>query len=559
MDEWYVTQSTLDSIASDPLEHATGGMILRVSLGKASPRIVGFLTSRYGDRFPNNVVFGVREHLLNSGMTISYWAFRAREDAPPDQGSVYRISPRKSFVLYEDREITQGVLIATTEDLNPVCVLTNPVPQTTLDTGAIIRCDQENMCDVYATGVRWGYSPELGERVLRDPFSKQIDTVEASEEARIAIAKKLQSLMDAAVSVQLNRANVVVNPGWEVGSATVPDVIGTTTSDPFPDENCKAALLSIDPEISDIVYVTVGNSVVCLPRKDVDKFWSTGYSGFGSIAKHPIGTAVIRSKYPTYSPCDIGLLATRSANDAGWCKFFWNLTYLNVTALNVAAASVAIGRTPREKVVWLYLRTIFHEQAHRAEAQAGEGYVGGWSYDERGHRVAVGSEIDADAIGEAVAHALLIEDGDRTTAAIEKDLTDRIGIALSFPDIRWMRMVLLTHPGYIVKFEGVNPEQGLMYGIIARDFPSPLPLCDEVLAIDDHPEIVPYDHDTVVVLANVGSWLEDDYLRHRGTVFDGVDNSEFPDPMPNAVTAPIRGRERGPGSVWGFLTDRYYR
>ena len=120
-------------------------------------------------------------------------------------------------------------------------------------------------------------------------------------------------------------------------------------------------------------------------------------------------------------------------------------------------------------------------------------------------------------------------------------------------------MVLLTHPGYTVKFEGVNPEQGLMYGIIARDFPSPLPLYDEVLAIDDHPEIVPYDHDTVVVLVNVGSWFEDDYLRHRGTVFDGVDNSEFPDPMPNAVTAPIRGRERGPGSVWGFLTVRYYR
>ena len=266
-------------------------MILRVSLGEASPRIVGFLTSRYGDRFPNNVVFGVREHLLNSGMTIRIGRSGARR-CSTRPGGVYRISPRKSFVLYEDREITQGVLIATTEDLNPVCVLTNPVPQTTLDTGAIIRCDQENMCDVYATGVRWGYSPELGERVLRDPFSKQIDTVEASEEARIAIAKKLQALMDAAVSVQLNRANVVVNPGWEVGSATVPDVIGTTTSDPFPDENCKAALLSIDPEISDIVYVTVGNSVVCLPRK----MWTNSGArvfGFGSIAKHPIGTAVI--------------------------------------------------------------------------------------------------------------------------------------------------------------------------------------------------------------------------------------------------------------------------
>jgi len=61
------------------------------------------------------------------------------------------------------------------------------------------------------------------------------------------------------------------------------------------------------------------------------------------------------------------------------------------------------------------------------------------------------------------------------------------------------------------------------------------------------------------VLAEVGSWLEDDYRRYRKMGLDGIGTSERPDPVPNPRDAPIRGRARGSGSRWGFFKDAYTR
>lgn len=245
--------------------------------------------------------------------------------------------------------------------------------------------------------------------------------------------------------------------------------------------------------------------------------------------------------------------------DTGWYFRRSNATYLNTTAFNVAAASVAIGRTSYDKVVWLYLRTVFHEQAHRAEAQAGECYDGRWDYDEFGRAVAVQSESGADDLGEWVADALLTEDAERVTGAVAADLDARVGIAGEYRDIRWMRTVSARCPGYVVRFEGANPEQGVLYGVIERSVTEDRPLYDEMLSVANHPEIVPYDHDTVIVLAEVGSWLEDDYRRYRPAGLDGGGKSERPDLIPNPVDAPLRGRKRGPGSRWGFFKDAYRR
>lgn len=560
MDDWYVTRATLDSIASQPLEHASGGLILKIAMGNAERRVAEFLSAQYGHRADGNIITWVRNHLLEQGMVVAYWAFRTPECAPSTQGDVYRVSPRKSFILFEDPNITPGVLIATTDDdLNPRKMRANPTPPETLRTGAVIRCDRGDTCQIYETGIAWGYSPERGERVLTDPFANRLYEVAASDSERIEIARRLQERVNNAVSVQLRWSNVVLNPGFAVGSATVSGTADPDRGTPPPAERCDESLLAFDNSIRDIVHLHTGNQLACLPRRDIERFWVSEYTGFESIARHPVGTAIIRSRYPTYSPCDIGYTASRNVTHSGWYFRRSNATCLNVTAFNVAAASVAIGRTPYNRAVWLYLRTIFHEQAHRAEAQAGEWYDGRWDYDEFGRAVAVQSESGADGLGEWVADALLTEDAERVTGAVAADLDARVGIAGECRDIRWMRTVVASYPGYSVRFEGANPEQGVLYGVIERSVTEDRPLYDEVLSIANHPEIVPYDRDTVIVLVEVGSWLEDDYRRYRPAGLDGGGESERPDLMPNPVDAPLRGRKRGPGSRWGFFKDAYRR
>lgn len=543
--EWYVTRLTLNSIAMRPLAHATGSMILDVCNGPFGRAVVAYLEERCADWGNYDTVLSVRDYLLERNYTLSLWAYRAIEDVPADQGDVYRIAPDRVCVLFEDPRVRRGAFIAVAGDLNPRCEVVRADVQKRYESGNRIVCEDENLCRIYAPGSAWVYQRIGGERVLDAPGVEQRGDFYADEETRIAVARRLQALVDGVIAIQLANANVIVNPGWSLGSATVSGVASSDPAIPFPIEQCSDALMSVDPSVTDIVHVTAENQSVCLPRRDIDRYWEHDYTGFGSLSMHPIGTAVIRSWYPTYTPCQISFLAAPTVREAGWCRLRTLETFFNIIALDVIAITVAIGRKSIDEGIYQCLMTMFHEQAHRAEMQAGITYGGRWGQNGVGHSVAVGSEHDADSAGMCAANGMLIEDYDRVSRAIRTELDPRVEKAMSFVDIRWMKMVKERFPEFVVRLEGVDPSKQVVYGVIEGSPGTGETLREFLSTLGYAAPIKEYDHATVIVRANVGMWLEDDYRRHQNYYSGSEPRYTDADPEPDPIRAPLRGRRLG--------------